>query len=144
MFIHVFFYQFDQLLQEELKWLPFLLQNQIDWNVNSPNTAKSSPEEAEASASLASGEEADNHVTSYSPTKKLDESTSNTKAFAGCNRISDNTQTTTNQATAGDQVRKTVDYTPKCSYVQVFPAFVHDSKIKLICRWETQICPVQI
>ncbi|XP_059434362.1 NAC domain-containing protein 82-like [Corylus avellana] len=104
--------EFDQLLQEELKLLPFLLQNQIDWNVNSPavpspNTAKSSPEEAEsdprqAPASPASGEEADNHVTSFSPTKNLDESTSNTKAFTGCNRISDNTQTT--KSTAGDQV----------------------------------------
>jgi hypothetical protein len=61
--------------------------------VLSPNTAKSSPEEAEydprqASASPASGEEADNHVTSYFPTEYLDESTSNTKAFTGgCNHI---------------------------------------------------------
>jgi hypothetical protein len=66
-----FFYQFDQQLQEELKCLPFLLQNQIDYNVNSPEETESDPRQA-----------------------------------AG--------------ATAGDQVRKTVDYTPSavmCKYL---------------------------
>jgi hypothetical protein len=88
--------------------------------VSSPSTAKSSPEEAgsdqrQASVSPASGEEADNHVTRYCPTKAFDGTTSNTIAFTECNHISDSAYTTKNKAaevTAGDQVRKTLNYIP--------------------------------